>query len=124
MATRTGRKITGGKYHKRRKRKSYEKPSQGSTVSIGDTKKKKIRIKSGKKRTILLKSNSANVIIKGKVKKAEIKNVEETPQNVFLARQNRLMKGSIILTSLGKARITNRPSREGQVNAVLVEEEK
>ena len=31
------------------------------------------------------------------------------------------MKGAIIETSAGKARITNRPSQEGQINAVLIE---
>ena len=71
-------------------------------------------------KTVLLKSNTANVIIDGKIKVAEIKNVKETPQNKFLARQNRLMKSTIIETSVGDARITNRPSQEGQVNAVLI----
>ena len=60
-------------------------------------------------------------MIKGKAQKAEIKNVVETPQNKFFARENRLLKGSIIDTTLGKARITNRPSQEGCINAVLVE---
>ena len=54
------------------------------------------------------------------MKKAEIKNVAETPQNRFLARQNRIMKGVLIETTLGKARITNRPTREGHINAVLL----
>jgi len=60
-------------------------------------------------------------LVDGKVKKADIKNVEETPQNRFFARQNRLVKSALIETSLGKARITNRPSQEGHINAVLVE---
>ena len=49
-------------------------------------------------------------------------NKNQIPQNIFLARQNRLAKGAIIDTELGKARITNRPSQEGMVNAVLVKE--
>ena len=53
--------------------------------------------------------------------KEEIKNVLETPQNTFFARQNRLMKGALIQTSLGKAKITNRPGQEGHINAILVE---
>jgi small subunit ribosomal protein S8e len=72
-------------------------------------------------KTVLLKSNIANISIKGKVKQAEIKNVLETPQNKFLARQNRLVKGAIIETSLGKAKITNRPTQEGLINAILLE---
>ena len=55
------------------------------------------------------------------MQKAEIKNVKETPQNRFWARQNRLLKGAIIETSLGKARITNRPTQEGHINGILLE---
>lgn len=116
-----GRKISGGKYHKQRKKKLYEKRNPDRHVTIGETKTKQLHIRGGARKTILLRSNTVNLSIKGKIKNAEIKNVEETPQNRFFARQNRLMKGVIIETSLGKARITNRPSQEGCVNAVLVE---
>jgi len=121
---RKGRKITGGKYHKQRKKKLYEKQNQERVVTLGETKRKQIRVRGGSIKTVLLKTSVANVLIGKKVQKAEIINVEETPQNTFLARQNRLLKGAIILTSLGKARITNRPSQEGYVNAVLIEEKK
>lgn len=118
-----GRKITGGKYHKLRKKKFYERENQEREVLLKETKRKQLRVKGGNKKSILLSANVANVLDPStkKTKKAEIKNVTETPQNVFLARQNRLMKGAIILTSLGKARITNRPSQEGHVNAILIE---
>ena len=119
-----GRKITGGKYHKQRKKRLYESQSQEREVVLGPTKRKTLRVKGGSIRTILLKTNIANIIFEGKAKRAEIKNVEETPQNKFLARQNRLVKSAVIDTSLGKARITNRPSREGQVNAILIKEAK
>ncbi|HVY01622.1 MAG TPA: 30S ribosomal protein S8e [Candidatus Nanoarchaeia archaeon] len=116
-----GRKITGGKYHAIRKKRSFEGFVQSRPVLLGTTKRKQLRMRGGAQKTILLKSDEANVMIKGKVQKAKIVNVEQTPQNPFLARQNRLMKGAIIATSLGKAKITNRPSQEGLVNAVLVE---
>ena len=54
-----------------------------------------------------------NVLAKGKMQKAEIKNVIETPSNRFLARQNIITKGTIIETDLGRIRITNRPTQEG-----------
>ncbi|MAG37808.1 30S ribosomal protein S8e [Candidatus Pacearchaeota archaeon] len=117
-----GRKISGGKYHKQKKKKLYERRSQERTVTLGETKKKTLRVRSGIQKTILLNANSANIKTKTKIQKTEIKNVLETPQNRFLARQNRLTKGTIIETSLGKAKITNRPSQEGCVNAVLIEE--
>mgnify|MGYP001563100830 CR=1 FL=1 len=117
-----GKKISGGKYHKQRKKKLYELRSDQRLVLLGETKRKTLRVMGGHKKTILLKANIVNLNIKGKIQKATIKNVIETPQNRFLARQNRLLKGAIIETSLGKARITNRPSQEGNVNAVLLEQ--
>ena len=117
-----GRKITGGKYHANIKKRFYEKQNQERVVALRETKRKNLRIKSGKIKTILLSADIANILVSGKAKKVKIKNVVETPQNIFLARQNRLMKGAIIETELGKARITNRPSQEGHINAILVEQ--
>lgn len=116
-----GRKSTGGKYHRNHKRKWYEHKSQENKTSLGETKNKIVRTRGGRFKAILLKSNKANLVVKGKTEVVHIKNVLQTPQNVFLARQNRLIKGAIVETSKGKARITNRPSREGVVNAILVE---
>jgi len=118
----TGRKISGGKYHRARKSKHYEKRNQDRISVLKETKRKQLRTRGGHAKTILLSSNIANIVSKGKVQKAEILNVLETPQNTFFARQNRLMKGAIIKTSLGKARITNRPTQEGHVNAILIAE--
>ncbi len=116
-----GRKITGGKYHRQRKKRLHEVQGPQRTVILGATKRKSLRTRGGAVKMILLKVDAANVRAGDKTKQATIVNVVETPQNRFFARQNRLMKGAIIDTSLGKARITNRPSREGQVNAVLIE---
>ncbi len=116
-----GRKITSGKYHKQKKKKLHEKTNPAKEVILGEPKRKTIRIRGGNAKTILLKTNIVNISANGKIQKTEIKNVIETPQNRFLARQNRLLKGAIIETSLGKAKITNRPSQEGMVNAILIE---
>ena len=59
---------------------------------------------------------------KKKDQKTKIKNVLETPSNRFLARQNVLVKGALIETEIGKAKITNRPSQEGSVQGILVKE--
>ncbi len=119
-----GRKISGGRYKKQRKKKLYEKISQPRIIKLGATKRKKIRARGGSIKTILFSTDEANVIDKktGKTKKSKIKNVLETPSNKFLARQNILIKGGIIETEAGKARITNRPGQEGNVQAVLIEE--
>ena len=118
-----GRKISGGKYHRFKKKTLSQKIIQERHVTLRPTKRKNLRVRGKNIKTILLSADEANVLNPKtkKTQKAKIKNVVETPQNVFLARQNRLMKSAIIETSIGKARITNRPSQEGHVNAVLVE---
>jgi len=120
-----GRKISGGKYKKQRKKKHYEKRGTVRAVKLKETKKKKIRTRGGGEKTVLITSDIANVIDKKtkKTKKVRILNVLETPSNRFLARQNLMIKGAIIKTEEGKARITNRPSQEGCIQAVLIEEE-
>ena len=118
-----GRKITGGKYHKRRKKRLYERDSQTRIAKLGKDKKKEMRVRGGNKKIVILSSEFANVYNKktGKSKKVKIKNVLETPSNKFLARQNILVKSAIIETEIGKARITNRPSQEGSVEAELLD---
>lgn len=116
-----GRKVSGGKYKKRKKKKFYELPGQKRIVKLGDEKRKTARVMGGNKKTFLLKSKTINVRTEGKNKKTEIKNVLETPSNRFLARQNILTKGTIVETELGKVKITNRPSQEGTINGILIE---
>ncbi len=62
----------------------------------------------------------ANIPVNGKTKKVKIKNVLETPSNRHYARENVIVKGAIIETENGKARVTNRPGQEGVVNATLI----
>jgi small subunit ribosomal protein S8e len=122
MVTRKGRKISGGKYTKARKKKSYEGVGQKRIVKKADEEKRKTkRMRGGKEKAVLLRAKFVNVKVKDKKKKVEIKNVLETPSNKFLARQNIITKGTIIETELGKVRVTNRPSQEGVVNGILIE---
>ena len=116
-----GRKLTGGLYHANRKKKKDEYPGIPRVVKLRPKKMKVLRTKGGHNKNVLLAEEMVNVVDKkGKTKKVKIKNVIETPSNRFWARQNILVKGAIIDTDLGKARITNRPSQEGSVNAVLI----
>ena len=121
---RAGRKYTGAKYHSRRKKRLHELRGIQIKPILGEPRKKAIRVRGGIFKQKLLRTNIANVLSpkNHKMQKTEIKNVLETPQNIFFARQNILLKGSIIQTSKGKARITNRPTQEGYVNAILIEE--
>ncbi len=117
-----GRKISGGRYKKPRKKKLYERTGQERTVKLGEKKTKLIRSRGGCKKLISLSQNTANITHNKKSQKTKIKIVLETPSNRFLARQNILIKGAVIDTELGKAKITNRPSQEGIVQGVLLEE--
>ncbi len=116
-----GRKISGGKYIEPRKKKSYEIAGQRKIVKLGEEKRKVKTARGRTKKTFLLGAKFVNVKIDGKNKKLEIKNVVETPSNRFLARQNIITKGTIILTEAGKVKVTNRPSQEGIVNGIFSE---
>ncbi len=119
-----GRKASGGRYKKSAKKKFYELPGQVRIVKLGERKKKTIRVMGGNRKTFLLKDKIINVKSGNKTKKLEIKNVLETPSNRFLARQNIITKGTIVETDAGKVKITNRPSQEGIINGILIEENK
>lgn len=118
-----GRKITGGRYVSNREKKLHEKPGQPRVVKLGQGKKKNLRTRGGNQKTVLLTAKEMNLQDgKGKSNKVEITNVIETPSNRFLARQNILTKGTIVETSKGNAKITNRPTQEGCVNGILIKE--
>ncbi len=116
-----GKKKTGGKYIKNKKKKLHEIGGQKIITKIGEGKKGTKKIRGGKIKKFLLKENLINVKTKDKISKLEIKNVIETPSNRFLARQNILTKGSIVETELGKVKIINRPTQEGIINGILIE---
>lgn len=121
MVTKKGRKISGGKYIKSRKKKRNEKTGQERLVRLGEEKRKKRKILGKNKKINLLQGQIINVKIKDKTHKLKITNVVETPSNRFFARQNKITKGTIVDTEKGKARVTNRPSQESNINGVLVE---
>ncbi|MCL5730193.1 MAG: 30S ribosomal protein S8e [Candidatus Pacearchaeota archaeon] len=116
----TGRKKTGGKYQINRKKKLYEKRGQARKTKLGEEKRKSKKVMGGGRKVFLLKVKSMNLRDGKKIIKSEIKNVLETPSNRFFARQNILTKGTIVETSHGKAKITNRPTQEGVVNGILL----
>ena len=120
MVTKKGRKVSGGKYIKNRKKKANEIGGQRRIIKLGKEKRRSKRVKGGRYKSFLLRANMINLLIDGEIKKISIKNVLETPSNKFLARQNILTKGTIVETELGKAKITNRPSQDGIANGILI----
>ncbi len=119
-----GKKTTGARYHKSRKKRKHELAGTPRIVKLKETKKKTLRVQGGNSKTVLLGDNKINTL-DPKTKKSQvvqIKNVLETPSNKFLARQNILTKGALIDTEKGKVRITNRPSQEGCVQGILIQD--
>lgn len=57
-----------------------------------------------------------------KTGRADIQTVERNTANRNYARRNIVTKGAIVQTTLGKARVTNRPGQDGSINAVLMSE--
>lgn len=115
-----GKKISGGRYIRSRKKKLHELAGQKRTVKLGTEKRKAKRARGASRKIFLLGAKFVNIQEKGKTQKLEIKNVLETPSDRFLARQNIITKGTIIETEAGKVRVTNRPTQEGMINGILI----
>ncbi len=104
-----------------RDKKKYEIGNYFSATKL-DKKNiiKKMRMRGGNYRIRLKKAGFANLLTKEGYKTVAIVGVIESKDNRNFARQNILTKGTIINTDLGKAIITNRPGREGNINAKLL----
>ena len=117
------RKPTGGILKKHRKKKKHERGRERLDLTLGEEKKKIIRIRGGGKKIRLLSVDKANVVDPktNKTFLVKIKSVIENPANPHYVRRNIITKGSIIDTEKGKAKVTSRPSQDGIVNATLIE---
>jgi small subunit ribosomal protein S8e len=121
--TRAKRKVSGGRYIAARKKKLYEGGKGPTLTRLGSAKKKTETTKGGGRKTRLLTADTANVVDPKtkKAVKAKIETVLEAPANRHFVRRNILVKGTVIQTDKGKARITSRPGQSGTINAVLIE---
>lgn len=121
-----GRKPTGGKIHLARKKRKYELGSFPMHTKLGKEERKTVKTKGGGTKIKASSVEFVNVLnLKtSEMKKAKIITVVETPANPHLARRNIIIKGAIVKTEIGNARVTSRPSQHGVVNAILVGEKK
>ena len=119
---RSKRKVTGGRYKSARKKRKYESGRTPTLTKIGPKKRKTCRTVGGNKSARLLSIDVANIYDSKtkKYKKAKIEAVVECPANRNYVRRNIIVKGTIIKTDAGKAKVTSRPGQGGTVNAVLV----
>ena len=119
---RQGRKASGARYWPFRKKRIYEIGSDPINTRIGDKEsKKKKKLRGGNKITQLLTATHANLqMAVNKYKKSKLLTVKENSANRHFVRMNVLTKGAVIETEDGLAKVTNRPSRTGIVNAILL----
>ncbi len=120
------KKPTGGKknwYYKVKRKYAYGRHFTPAIVH-GEEERKKIRVRGGNIKIRVRRVAYAVVSDPktGKAVKARILRVLETPANREYARRQIIVKGAIIETSEGKARVTSRPGQDGIVNAVLLKE--
>ncbi len=120
---RSKRRYTGSRYIKARDKRLFEASKEPVLTRLGEKQLKAERTKGGNIKTRTTNSDTANIFdLKAKqYKKAKIKTVVENPASKHFVRRNIMTKGTIIDTDLGKARVTNRPSQEGTINAVLIQ---
>lgn len=120
---RSKRKRTGGRLRPSHKKKRHQLGRQPTETTVGEPRFRVVDSRGSKKKVRALSTNVAQVADDGEVNEADIENVVDNPSNVNYIRRNIITKGAIIDTSEGRARVTSRPGQDGQVNAVLVDEE-
>ncbi len=119
---RTNRKPTGGMYSIARGKRKYEMGRLPVHTKIGKQNVKVIKTKGDSRKMKVLVAQVANVLDPKTKKfvKAAIKTVDDCPANRHFVRRNIIVKGAVITTEAGKAKVTSRPGQDGTVNAVLI----
>jgi len=118
------KKPSGARKRRHASKRKHEYGREPAETKVDERRARTVRTRGANTKTKLLQENQANIYDPStkKTSKAEIKNVTENAANIHFVRRNILTKGSVIETSAGKARITNRPGQEGAVNAILIKE--
>jgi small subunit ribosomal protein S8e len=118
---RSRRTHTGKLLRKSRKKRKRELGRVFIETKIGPEKKKIQRTFGGNTKVKLQRAEYANVMTAEGAKKAKIISVAENMASRHFLRRNIITKGAVIVTELGKAKVTSRPGQHGVINAVLVE---
>ena len=119
----SGRRLKGnGKIRlKNRDKKRHEMGGYFTSTKLADANAvKRVRARGGNNKDKLQYAVFANLLVGKAYKKVKIKTIMESKDNRNFARLNIITKGTIIDTEDGKAMVTNRPGREGSINARLL----
>ena len=117
-----GRTPSGSTYSIARGKRKYEMGRLPASTKIGKQSIKVIKTKGDCRKMKVLVAQYANILDPKtkKYTKTAIKTVDECPANRHFVRRNIIVKGAVITTEAGKARVTSRPGQDGTVNAVLI----
>ncbi|WP_254535335.1 30S ribosomal protein S8e [Halomarina litorea] len=116
-------KRTGGRRRPIRKKRKHELGRQATETRVGDAKLKVVETMGGNTKVRAIQQDTANVATADGVVSATIEGVTSNDANPNYVRRNIVTRGAIIETSEGTARVTSRPGQDGQVNAVLLDDE-
>lgn len=116
------RKPTGGRRRLSHKKRKHEIGREVILPVLGSEKHRAIRTMGGHEKVRVLSNNKANVTDPktGKTQVVEFTTVTDNPANPHYVRRNILTRGAVVMTKLGKARITSRPGQDGVINAILL----
>ena len=117
------RKLRGnGKIRlKNRDKKRYEMGGYFSSTKLAEKNAvKRVRGRGGKGKDRMKYAGFANLLVGNGYKKVKIKAILESRDNRNFARLSIITKGTVIDTDGGKARVTNRPGKEGFINAIKI----
>jgi small subunit ribosomal protein S8e len=119
----TKRRSTGGRSRTYRKRRKREIGSDPLEATLAERRYIVVRTRGGGRKMKLMSDGYANVYnpAQKKTVRAEILKVESNPSNRDYDRRGVITKGAIIITKLGRAKVTSRPGQESIINAVLIE---
>ena len=118
------RKMTGGISRALRDKRKYEMGRTPAMTKISaKTKVKLVRTRGDNAKRKLLTTKKINVFdTNNKTHQiADIKKVLESPASRHFVRMGVITKGTVLETSAGKVKVTNRPGQEGTLNGILVE---
>ncbi len=116
-------KRTGGRRRPIRKKRRHELGREPTETRVGDAKLKVVETMGGNTKVRAIQQDTANVATADGVVTATIEAVTTNDANPNYVRRNIITRGAVIETSEGPARVTSRPGQDGQVNAVLVDDE-
>jgi small subunit ribosomal protein S8e len=123
VQSKSKRKPSGARYKSKLiKKRQHLIGRTPALTRIGKTKVQNIRTRGNGQKLRLLNAEKVNLYDpKKKTYSVEvIRTVVENPADKNVVRRNIMIKGTIIATDKGNARITNRPGQDGIINAVLI----